>query len=945
MNNPSKHSNNKSVCVSLLVLIMIVSLSATTQAQTAISVSGSITDAVSGEGLPGATVRLVGTNYGAASDIEGNYRINRVAYGEYEVEVRYLGYRTLTATLTVNAQNVRQDFELVYEVIEGSEILIQAQAAGQAAALNQQRSSNTIVNVVSSDRIREFPDQNAAESIGRLPGISIQRDAGEGQKVVVRGLSPRFNSITVNGERIPSTDGNDRSVDLSMISPDILAGIEVFKAITPDMDADAIGGTVNLVVARAPSGFRADFRGQLGYNSHESAFGLPRGSLNISNRFFENRLGVLISANAQQAIRSSDNLTADYDTRGTDVVIEDMNLSYVDETRNRYGTSVSLDYDITDNHSIFASSFFSNTSRELIRQRKRYRVSSTRVEYDLTDRTIESQLWTNSFRGRHNFAGIIEADWQLSLSRTNTDEPNSHYSRFQELAAYSGTVNDTQGPAVIPPFALNNIDATWFQYSTVTSIQGEETDRTASLNFKVPYRLLGMAEGYFKFGAKYRTKQRTRDNLELRTPFNATNLIGQQNPDKFELYRNTNILMANFIDPKFNLDKFMNGDYDISVGLDARKLRQFQSEYLDRYIENRYASLSDYTAEEDIFGVYLMTELKLADRLMILPGVRFEETTNNYRATIGELSGDLGIQGATRDSIGGRTYSELLPMVHVQFKVTDNFDIRLAYTHTLSRPNYESLAPFRNVNQSERIAILGNPDTKHTRATNYDLFLSYYSNRIGFLSAGAFYKDIRDIDYLKQIRETNPGEFLNYRLTMPTNADESWVRGFELEWQSNLSRLPKPFNGLLFSVNYARIWSETKFPFFEIGPRSPDPPFRPIIIDTFRTASMPGQTDNIVNMSIGYEIKGFSARVSMIYYGESLEIVGNKPEADGYSDDYFSWDISLNQRLPFKYRTSVFMNLNNLANRPEGAYLGSRTFVTQEQYFGWTGDLGLRVQF
>ena len=172
--------------------------------------------------------------------------------GEQQLQISYVGYQSMQAAVTITAgQTITFDAQLTFGVVEGEEIIVTAQAAGQAAAINQQLSSNTITNVVSAERIQELPDQNAAESVGRLPGISIERDAGEGQKVIIRGLSPKFNAITVNGERVPSTDGDDRSVDLSMISPDVLAGIEVFKALTPDKDADAIGGAVNLITRKA----------------------------------------------------------------------------------------------------------------------------------------------------------------------------------------------------------------------------------------------------------------------------------------------------------------------------------------------------------------------------------------------------------------------------------------------------------------------------------------------------------------------------------------------------------------------------------------------------------------------------------------------------------------------------------------------------------------------
>ena len=216
--------------------------------------------------------------------------------------------------------------------ILGEEVVVTGQFRGQAAAINQQVNSTTIVNVVSKEKLQELPDMNAAEAIGRLPGISVQRDGGEGQKVVIRGLSPKYNSITVNGERIPATDIEDRSVDLSMISPEILSGIEVYKAIRPDNDGDAIGGNVNFTVRRAPEGFHGSVLVQTGYNHLMNEFGQYKGGVSLSNRFFNNSLGAIFTANIERANRSSDNLAASYAWRRDDpdgnpmVDIDDLGL-------------------------------------------------------------------------------------------------------------------------------------------------------------------------------------------------------------------------------------------------------------------------------------------------------------------------------------------------------------------------------------------------------------------------------------------------------------------------------------------------------------------------------------------------------------------------------------------------------------------------------------------
>ncbi len=239
------------------ITILLVSFCASTSPLLAANatIEGTVKDSKTGDPLPGANVLLVKTSLGASTDLQGKYTIRNVPPGTYTVRATYIGYNQKETPLTVQeGQSAKYDFRLVGVGIEGEEVVVTAQALGQNQAINQQLASPSIVNVVSSARIQELPDANAAESVGRLPGVSVLRDGGEGAKVVIRGLSPKYNAIMIDGVRMTSTDQNDRSVDLSMISPHMLEGIEVMKAITPDQDADALGGSVNFTMKEAGVG-------------------------------------------------------------------------------------------------------------------------------------------------------------------------------------------------------------------------------------------------------------------------------------------------------------------------------------------------------------------------------------------------------------------------------------------------------------------------------------------------------------------------------------------------------------------------------------------------------------------------------------------------------------------------------------------------------------------
>ena len=291
--------------VLLLFLPLLLSLNA--YAQTGTTLQGIIQDAQTGEALPGANVLLVGTAFGASSDISGKYVVHNVPAGSYTIRVSYVGYRTVTTTEQIQqAETKKLDFKLIAAAIEGETVTVTAQASGQNAAINQQLASNQIVNVVSSARIQELPDANAAESVGRLPGVSVLRNGGEGTQISIRGLQPKYNTVSVDGVRMTSTNPGDRSIDLSMISPFSLEGIEVSKSVTADQDADVIGGAVNFTMREAKGdepGLGYNLLAQGGYNGLKASsnkYNNYRYVGSVEGRFFDQTLGVFAQADLER---------------------------------------------------------------------------------------------------------------------------------------------------------------------------------------------------------------------------------------------------------------------------------------------------------------------------------------------------------------------------------------------------------------------------------------------------------------------------------------------------------------------------------------------------------------------------------------------------------------------------------------------------------------------
>lgn len=930
----------------IICLVLLLAIPVLTQGQNTGVIKGTVVDSLTEEKIYGANVFITELSKGAATDLYGDFQIKNVPEGDYNLRISYLSYETKFVEVNViGGGEIELLINLDSDVVEGSEVQVFAQAIGQAAAIRKQLQSNTIVNVVSSERINSLPDQNIAESISRLPGISVQRDGGEGQKVVIRGLSPKYSNVTVNGVKLPGTDVDDRSVDLSMISPDILSGVEVYKALTPDQDGDGVGGSVNLTTQNAPQKPKSNFRLEGGYNDHETEFGQYKISAGTSRRFLEgDKLGLLVSGSIQRVNRSSDRFTADYDaiSQRPSILTETVNLDDRLEIRKRYSANTSIDYKL-DNGLILVNSFFGYTDRDEIRRRKRYKVSDFRTEYDVRHTQRNIFLLSNSLRGIHDI-GNSELTWNTSFSQSTRDHPNSTYMRFLELAAYnSEDLEEDRGPERIPEGAKNNLEETTMLYSSFNTLVVKDKDFVGKFDFKTPYRITDGLEGYFKFGGKLQSKNRFNKAFAFVTPFGITDSIGQANPEDYTLYRGA-IKIENFIDEDYDDGNFLNNSvYDVNPGLDYQASDNFYQIYKAHYDTNRVELLKNYDASETTAAGYAMSELNIGSKLMLLSGVRIERTSNDYDGLFGRLREALGKEGTISDTTGGQSYYEILPMVHARIRFTNFMDMRLAVTRSLSRPNFYNLVPYESINTIDRIVNRGNPELKHTKVWNYDAFISFHKSNVGLLTVGGFYKKLDDIDYVARTIDEQSGLTEGYFLITPINSPESTVKGIEAEIQTSFNYLPQPLNGLILSFNISRMWSETFFPRLKQGGRSPDPPFEAVYYDTVRSAKMPDQPDIIANASIGYEIGGFSARVSYTYQDAVLAQVSDSEDTDIFTEAVRRWDVSAFQRINENLR--ITFSANNITNNADKSFFGSRDYPTNLQQYGWTADIGIRYNF
>jgi len=965
-------------CAAIVVFIPDV------QAQSGARIFGAVTEVSSGETLQGANVIIRGSSIGTSVDVNGQYVINNVRPGTYVLDVTYIGFRTVSRDIEilVGQRSLEVNFEMEWQGVLGEDVVVTAQARGQMSAINQQRSSNTITNIVSSDRIQELPDVNAAESIGRLPGVAIQRSGGEANKIAIRGLSPKFNTVTVNGIRVPSVDTQDRSVDLSLVSSNMLDGIEVTKALTPDKDADAIGGTVDLRLRTAPQNLFVDLQLSGGYTALQGSTGNYKIVGSSGRRFMNGNLGVILGFNADQFDRSADQFSGGYELipnpqNGNTLTpnVISLNLRENANTRRRLGGNALVDARLWKGNIVW-NTFYNHLGNEGATRTNQFAINSNQHKYSFSESRGDASIFTTSLNIEQDF-DWIQLDAGLSHTASLNEHPSDYYWDFMEESAYDGTnlgLIRFAAPASIPPVFRNNIDNTFFNFLNINTRKTTEQESGIFGNAKVPFQLTKQINGYVKFGGKYREMGRTHDQEQIGRGMyyggdqEARNILAQQLPD-LGLSVGMNRFPMTFFQDSYTRGNFLNGEYPLGYTINGRVMRQVTDVLKPYFNYSGQGSLSeDYEGRERYGAVYAMSELNFSRFITLMPGVRYETEYTNYSAkfALGTVDRPLGVDGlpenvSYRDTTTTRRNSHVLPMVHLQIKPNDWINLRLAYTHTLARPSFRQYAPITYVSQFRDWLTAPNTQLKTSTAVNYDASLSIYRNKLGFFTVSAFYKEISGLIWGVNF-PLLPGQTILPELNIPNltgvprvgtslnNEYLATVKGIELDWQTSFWYLPSFMKGLVLNVNFTVLESETKYPQFfrrtvPIVPRPQRPPFtRDVIVDTLRTGRMPDQPSSIANITIGYDYKGFSIRASYLYQSDILRSLATNPENDQFTQDYYRFDVSVKQQLP--NRIQVFGNFNNLNNRADRNYQSSAgNYPTFIEYYGFTMDIGVRYQF
>jgi TonB-dependent receptor len=949
-------------------------------------IQGTITDSTTGDALYGANVIIEGTSLGAASDINGNYKIYNVPADSLIVIVRYIGYQQKEIPVKIiGGSTIEVNVPMLSEVIKGETVVVTAQAFGQKGAINQQLTSNTIINVVSAEKIHQLPDDNAATAISRLPGISLMN----GDQVVIRGIQAKLNSVLLNGIEIPSTDMTNRATNLGFISSNMLSSIEVTKALTPDMDANAIGGVVNLRLREAPSDFHFDVFTQGNYNTLDRTTDNYKIWASASYRFFEDKLGVFLQGNADKSDIGQDVTTANFQLLGSgstaygEAPYQMQNYVLQDQWNviNNGGVSLILDYLLPQGKIVFQNTYANNLSNNTA-YRNTYGLDNTQAQYGITRDKYGKDLMINALQSEYNF-GDIKTELSLSHSFANKYTRIRYGDVGQPMYFYNTNSHpygyDDNGKRIdflaqrqfltlddalkIPIDASDAPDAAVQGWVVGREEAFDQHVYNAILDFTVPVTFSEDVSSKFKLGGKFTRSTRENDveaqfNGAYDTDYYTTTSnffpnhpnLTPQNPVLFRDLWYTDYERGNY---------YLNGDYDFQYAYDRDLMDRYMEASMEGWQPARHATNSerdDFNGSEVFSAGYLMGEFNIGPRITLIAGARFEHYNMDYHGKFVYVTHSVYGYGKLFDTLNtvNRNDDNLFPNVQLRYKFTEWSDIRLAYTKGISRPDYNAIMPSIYI-EPGGAGQAGNTELIPAISTNYDLYLSFYTNEIGLFTVGGFYKKINDVFFQTNIFYQN---LSHYNVSFPdsatwaalgvqpnamptasqqittflNNPEPAYVRGIELDWQTNFWYLPKPFNSLVFNINYTRAWSDMDYQQVRNQTITVQDPIthRPkntyVTTDTVRNARLLYQGDHALNIALGIDYKGFSGRISFNLQGNVITSVGARPEEDQFTGDTYRWDFMLKQDLPLE-GLSIQLNGINIFNNAVYTYRNFRRAV------------------
>jgi len=827
--------------------------------------------------------------------------------------------QTPNRSLTLLTLSLGLAFPVAAQVVGLSPITVTGQAASARKALADQERADHIVSVISADDIGALPDKNAAEALARMPGVSVQRDQGEGRYVSIRGLGPDLNSVTINGSLVPAPESSRRGVALDTLPAGMIRSLEVSKTLTPDRDANSIGGTVDVKTLSAFDVPRDLLTLGLGF-SHDQLTGQmsPNANALWASRLNAGTLGIAIGVSKEKRKFGSDNV----ETGGawTSGRLTGLELRDYLPNRERGALSINLDYRPAPGETYYLRGFNSSFSDDEVRDRMTVgSFSGTNVTggalAEGQSGTARAERRLRQRKNTQDMGSVVlgstqkiqnwELEAVLGLGMANETTPEAiNDARFRQSGVTGVSFTNTQIPLVSGPAAL--YDPSGYSLNGITLQARTSKDKEQNIKFDAKRKFeLCDTTGELKFGAKLSRREKTNDTDQWSY---AASILGS---------------------PK--LTPFVQGEVDyslgrIGLGISPALIRAAVANLpRDTAKLARESAVNDFVLNEDVDSTYVQSSFDITADWSVLVGVRNEST--RYRANGFQITATNAIQALAKEN----SYSNLLPGVHTRYQLNKETSLRAAWSNAVVRPNFNQIAPGINLSSATE-ATIGNPDLKPLKAGNLDLAVEHMLSKDGAVSAYVFTKNIQDFTYTTNLAGT--GVWANYTSAVSfANGDGAKVQGLELAYTQALRALPGPLSGLLIGANATFSKSTATLSRYNIPTKS----------TLSRDVALPGQSDTTINLWLGYERGPLSTRLALNKKSPYLLEVGSdimNVNQDRYVDNQQQIDFTLGYQV--HKNAQMTLEAINLTDEKYYVYLGTPPYNTQFERYGRTLRVGLK---
>jgi len=903
--------------------------------------------------MPGATISILNSNKKTTSDFDGNFKLNVIEEGKIVVSISNSGFKTQELTVTIKNNEIYNLGVITLEPTENElklkEVVVNsAQKNSELRALNMQKSSVSIMNVIAADGIGKLPDRNAAETVQRVQGVSIERDQGEGRFVSVRGLPPFWASTTINGNRIPTAEEEttSRATAFDFFPSELIAYVQVNKALTPDIEADGIGGSVNFITHTAPMKQTLNATIGSGYND-KSGKGVYNAALTFGGHTKDKKFGYLLNFTRFNRNWATDNFEA---RRNGDEGVFRMELRDYTGERKTTGANVALDYNLSPKSKIYLKSMYGTLSDFETHYKQRIRfdrfsttTNTTRVELQNINNTLITELKSINIGGKHELNnGSI--DWDLASYENEfkygniPDAENKSYFviKYRQDGvginpsymtnkgvgqraywAVDGGKLDYKNPDALFGFYSDpnfKTDATKMRFGDLEFYKVAITERdkiVASFNHEIKAN----DKLTLKYGLKFRDKERTAKFSDIFYTWKSGTapllsdsqgfIIDQ--PGRADYLKELNTSISSTLGPVLST----NGMKDFwKKNQNNLAISPADSEALE-YNKGLGRNFDVNETHADAYG---MGTYKISENLTALGGIRFSNTET-------KVNGYNVINGVLTPVENTKKYLAVLPMFHLKYQANDNLNVRFATTRTFARPNFGDITPGGSYVEADNEFKGGNPNLNPTYSWNFDLMGEYYLSNAGLISGGVFYKSIKDPIFQDSYQGTYNGK-PGVEFSTPNNGNEAWIGGLELGIMKRFDFLPGFLQYFGTQLNATFMTSE-------------------MTTTTGREVGLPYQAKQLYNAQLFFEKGGFNIRAAYNYKGKYAIAFADQDKNDIYYGKYSTLDIGLSCKIT--KNLLFFADINNILNNPLMYHYGnSEDRPKQVEFYGVKTAFGVK---